>query len=195
MGKIIVIMGKSASGKDTIFNEIKKRHEVLENIIPYTTRPKRENEENGREYHFTDENTLKNLQQEGKVIELRTYNTMHGPWHYFTVDDGNIDLEKNSYIYIGTLEVYKNFIKYFGDENIFPIYIEIDDGKRLKRALDREMKQAHPRYAEMCRRYLSDEEDFSKEKLKEADIKKHFINNNLEQCISDIEDAICDIIV
>ena len=66
---------------------------------------------------------------------------------------------------------------HFGEETIVPIYIETEDGLRLERALKRERKQAEPKYAELCRRFLADCEDFSEEKLAAAGIARRFENN------------------
>ena len=94
MGKIVYLMGKSSSGKDTIFKELMKEGTMdLRTIVPYTTRPIRAGEENGVEYFFTDETGFQTLREQGKVIEDRAYNTVYGIWRYFTVDDGQIDLD------------------------------------------------------------------------------------------------------
>lgn len=180
-------MGKSSSGKDTIFKELKKRCPRLNTVVPYTTRPIRFGEKDGEDYYFVDETVLMSLQSKNKVIELRAYNTECGIWKYFTVDDGQIDLQKDSYLVIGTLESYKEMCIYFGEENLLPIYIEVSDGMRLERALKREHLQQNPKYAEMCRRFLADEQDFSEKKLEEAGIKKRFQNIELEKCLDEIE--------
>ena len=53
MGKIFCLMGKSSSGKDTIFKELKDDTDLnLKPIISYTTRPKRVSETQGIEYFF-----------------------------------------------------------------------------------------------------------------------------------------------
>ena len=106
MGKIYYIMGKSASGKDSIFKELKKRMPQLREIVLYTTRPIRENETEGAEYHFVNEEFLREMQEKKRVIELRSYDTKCGIWKYFTADDGQIDLEEFHYLAIGTLESY-----------------------------------------------------------------------------------------
>ena len=155
MGKIVYLMGKSSSGKDTIFKELMKEGTMdLRTIVPYTTRPIRAGEENGVEYFFTDETGFQTLREQGKVIEDRAYNTVYGIWRYFTVDDGQIDLTTKNYLMIGTLEAYEKMITYYGREAILPVYIELDDGVRLQRALDRELRQEKPKYEEMCRRFL-----------------------------------------
>ena len=190
MGKIFYLMGKSSSGKDSIFKKIKERIPELKNIILYTTRPIRKGEQNGVEYHFVDENKLQELEKRGCVIEQRAYQTKHGIWKYFTADDGQVDLSKYSYLVIGTLVSYQEMCKYFGKENMIPLYVEVEDGLRLSRALERERQQAAPKYAEMCRRFLADSEDFSEKNLQDAGITKRFQNLDFQKCVSEICDYI-----
>ena len=191
MGRIFYIMGKSSSGKDTIYSRLLRDKEFgLKNVLLYTTRPVRQGEADGREYHFVDEERFRQFMDEGKVIEYRTYETVHGPWTYFTADDGQVDLKARSYLAIGTLESYENMKRYFGEENVCPIYVEVEDGERLKRALAREELQEKPRYAEMCRRFLADTEDFTEENLERAGIKRRFQNVELESCMEEIREYI-----
>ena len=89
MKHLFYLCGKSASGKDTIYEELLKDESLqLRPLVPYTTRPIRAGEMEGQEYHFTDRETLRRLEKAGKVIEERTYETVCGLWTYFTVDDG-----------------------------------------------------------------------------------------------------------
>lgn len=188
MGKIFYLMGKSSSGKDTIYNKLLQNKKLnLQKIVLYTTRPIRAGEENGIHYYYVDEKKTDELIKAGKVIELRAYDTFYGVWKYFTVCDDQIDLEKSDYLMIGTIESFQKTKAYFGSERVVPIMIELDDGVRLQRALDRERKEEHPRYEEMCRRFLADSIDFSPEKKKEAGIEKEFYNQNLEECLCEIE--------
>lgn len=190
MGKIFYLMGKSSSGKDTIYGRLKERFPKLRTVTLYTTRPIRKGEEEGREYHFTNEEGLKRFQEAGKVIELREYHTVHGIWKYFTVDDGQFDLVNYNYLMIGTLESYGKMKEYFGEDALLPVYIEVEDGRRLLRAIEREQRQSEPRYAELCRRFLADTEDFSEEKLKGVGRDDRFINENLEDCLRKISERI-----
>ncbi len=192
MGKIYYLMGKSSSGKDTLFKKLIEDRELsLKTIVGYTTRPMREGETEGVEYHFIDETSLRKLDADGKIIELRAYNTVHGIWKYLTVDDGQIDLEGNDkYLLIGTLESYEKVRSYFGKDNLVPLYITVDDGERLQRALDRERMQDTPRYAEMCRRFLADEADFSEENISRCEIEKVYENRELENCFNELKIAI-----
>lgn len=187
MNKIVYLMGKSASGKDTIYRRLHKEFPELADIVLYTTRPAREGEQHGREYYFISDDKVQQFCEEGRIIELRAYNTVHGVWKYLTVDDGQIDLTKESYLVIGTLESYQKMKQYFGREAMLPVYIEVEDGLRLERALRREREQSTPRYEEMCRRFLADCKDFSEEKLKEAEIEKIFQNIDMEKCIREIK--------
>ena len=190
MGKIVYIMGKSSTGKDTIFKELVRKNEFnFKTIVTYTTRPIREGEKNGQEYFFTDEAGFNKLKSEGKVIEDRCYNTIHGPWIYFTADDGQIN-DTDNYITIGTLESYVKICEYYGNSRIIPVLVELDDGVRLQRALNREKKQDKPKYEEMCRRFLADSADFSEDKIESAKIKRRFYNNELNVCLKEIEDYI-----
>ena len=115
-------------------------------------------------------------------------------WHYFTADDGQIDLKNHDYLGIGTLESYQKMKEYFGQDTMVPLYIEVEDGERLSRALTREKMQKSPRYAELCRRFLADCEDFSEEKLLEAGITQRFSNVNLEECMAEIEKKITSMV-
>jgi len=178
MGKIFYIIGKSSTGKDTIFEELAGREGLsLQRIVPYTTRPIRSKEVTGVQYHFVDEARLAALEKAGQVIELRTYDTICGLWKYFTAHDESIHLQKNDYIAIGTLVSYLKMRDYYEAKQVVPIYIEVDDGIRLERALKRERKQQFPKYEEVCRRFLADAADFSEEKLIAAGIEKRFLNN------------------
>ena len=148
MGKIYYMMGKSSSGKDTLFREILEEMPQLKTVTLYTTRPMREGEQDGVEYFFVAQDTLQSYEKQGKVIEQRAYETVHGIWRYATVDDGQADLKHEDYLMIGTLESYEKMRSYYGEERIVPIYIEVEDGERLMRALKRERQQETPRYSE-----------------------------------------------
>jgi guanylate kinase len=184
MGKIFCLMGKSSTGKDTLYKMLLEDGALsLKKIIPYTTRPMRRGETDGVEYYFCGEKELADLLKRGKVIELRAYDTVQGVWKYFTVDDHQIQDLRQNYLLIGTLEAYGKLRDYFGKERIVPIYIEVEDGIRLERAIGRERQQREPHYEEMCRRFLADEKDFSKERLAACGIDRGYENNDFNTCI------------
>ncbi|MDR2045246.1 MAG: 50S ribosome-binding GTPase [Clostridium sp.] len=186
MGKIVYLMGKSCAGKNTVFQKLLEEEIHLKTIIPYTTRPIRAGETDGVEYHFTDEAGFRQMERAGRVIESRTYHTAHGKWIYFTAADETIDLERHSYLMIGTLDSFVQVKEYFGVTKLLPVMIELDDGKRLQRALERERSQETPRYEEMCRRFLADSEDFRADKVADAGVTKTFSSHDLSGCLAQI---------
>lgn len=190
MGKIYCLLGKSSSGKDSIFKLLLDDKRLgLKPIVTYTTRPIRDSETNGVEYFFIDDQTMEQYKQEGKVIEFRTYNTVHGKWTYSTINDGQFASDDN-YLLITTLEAYKHIRKFFKEGTVVPLYIDVDDGIRLDRALQRERQQTNPKYAELCRRFLADSLDFSEENLKECGIQKYYSNTDLSECVKAIKEDI-----
>ncbi len=187
MSKIFFILGKSCSGKDTIFRQLKNNRNLnLRTVVGYTTRPMREGEKDGEEYFFVNQKKFQQLKESGKIIECRNYNTVHGVWSYFTVDDGQIDFSKGNYLYIGTLESYEKMVQYYGGDAVIPLYIQVESGERLWRAINRERSQKEPKYAELCRRFLADEEDFKEENIVKAGITKRYDNIVLEDCMKEI---------
>ena len=187
MGKLFILIGKSASGKDAIYRRLLEDEELnLKPYVGFTTRPIRSGEMDGKEYFFTDMQELERFEATGRLIEKRIYHTVYGDWCYFTVDSDKTDLKCNDYLYICTLESYIPVRDYYGEERVVPIFIQVDDGERLQRALDRERSQAEPKYAEMCRRFLADEADFAEDKIREARISRRFNNDNLDDCVREI---------
>ncbi len=184
-------MGKSASGKDSISRTIAKKY-TLKEIVLYTTRPIRSGECEGVNYHFTSVDDFFALEQAGKVIESRCYDTVQGKWYYYTVfDEQFTDPEGGDCLIIGTLESYvrtKEFIEKRQDASckLIPVYIEVENGLRLERALGRERSMGKPDYAEMCRRFLADEKDFAEEKILAAGIERRFANVDLDSCLAEI---------
>lgn len=178
MAKIAVIFGKSSSGKDTLLEILLKEYpDIFVSIIPCTTRPKRDGEINGKEYHFFDDNGYFKYKEEGKIVESRSYDTEFGVWYYFNIDEKIYMDEKVIYLNIGTLDSYKSFCDYFGKDNIIPIYLDAPGDIRLIRSIYRlgENRKAKD-IKEICRRYLTDEEDFSYSKIKKLNLSIKFDN-------------------
>ena len=190
---IFCMMGKSGTGKDTLYKELLNDGALpFERLVPCTTRPIRDGEMNGREYRFYTAEEFAALEQAGRIIESRCYETVYGPWHYFTADDGQIDLARRSTLLIGTIESYLALRGYYGADRVVPVYVEVEDGERLQRALDRERAESEPKYRELCRRFLADCEDFSEEKIAQAGITRRFVNDNLDRCIQEIKDFLLE---
>lgn len=190
MGKLYVFMGKSASGKDTLYREIGRRHPELHPVVTYTTRPIRAGETEGKEYHFVTEGILRDMERAGRVVECRCYTTVKGPWYYFTAEDGQIDFERGDFCLISTLEGYEKICSFYGAENVVPLYLEVPDFVRIERSLARESRQPEPCVAEVCRRYLADEEDFSRERREKAGITSSIFNEDINSAIRQIEEIL-----
>lgn len=185
MSRIFYIIGKSSSGKDTVYKYLISKMNFIP-IVMYTTRPMRENERQGREYYFVDRACFDKMCSDGDVIESRIYNTVHGEWIYFTAKN-SISITDGNCLGIGTLESFVRIKEFFGSA-VIPIYIETDDGIRLSRAVERERMEKIPKYKELCRRFIADCDDFSEEKLSSAGIKRRFHNDsNIESCIEEIK--------
>ena len=191
--KIIYIVGKSSVGKDTIYQILKKKMNI-KTYVMYTTRPIRTGEKNGIDYYYLKQEEMEKYINEfdSKVMEYRTYNTVYGPWTYATIIDKQFDSNEDL-LMEGTLESYNAVKKYFKNNDkieVVPIYIEVDDGIRLERALKREREQEKPKYEELCRRFLADSKDFSEDKIIKSGITKRFQNVDLDKCVKEIVDYI-----
>ncbi len=198
MSRIFYLIGKSSTGKDSVLAALLKDPGLhLKEIVQYTTRPIRDGEKEGREYHFITMEESEALEKEGRVVEERVYQTVHGPWKYLFVDDGQIGDCGEDFIAVGTVESYTKVRDYFGAETVIPIYLYVETGERLQRALTRERSHDHPKYAEMCRRFLADEQDFSEEKLRDAgllddqgQVKNSFENVDFDTVLEKIREFI-----
>ena len=162
MGRLFVFMGKSASGKDTLYGELLARCPEIHAVIPYTTRPIREGETDGGAYYFVSEDKMRRMEKENRIVESRCYQTVHGPWYYFTAEDGQIDWDKGDFVLISTLEGFEKISRFYGADKVVPLYIEV------------------------CRRFLADEKDFSKENLKRLNITDKIVNDSVENALREI---------
>lgn len=155
MIKILALMGKSGAGKDTIQNLLLSRHpKQFHRIVSCTTRPIRENEIDGIHYKFlTEQEFLDGMMQE-LFIEALEFNG----WFYGSMITSLHKDKINVGIFTpaGIEALYDTANAYNLD--ILPIYIEASDKTRLLRSLNREK---NPDVKEICRRYQTDEEDFS----------------------------------
>ena len=192
MSHLFFLIGKSSSGKDTLYSRIVGELGLIPAVL-YTTRPVRDNEREGVEYHFVDDAAFQRMNENGTVIEYRVYDTVFGKWTYFTAAD-SISLDKGDCIGIGTLESYEKIRRYYGSGTVVPLYIEVEDNIRFLRAVEREKKQSKPKFLELCRRFVADSSDFSDEKLEKAGITMRFENSGApEECFSEIKKYISEI--
>ena len=148
--KVIALFGKSGAGKDTLQNMMIAQNNNMHKIISCTTRPPRENEVNGVDYYFMDEEEFSIKVIAGDMLE----HTIFRNWFYGTPIQ-SLDPTKTN---IGVFNI-AGIRTLLEDQrlDVHPIYVQVSDKTRLMRALSREQD---PDCKEICRRFLTDEEDF-----------------------------------
>lgn len=153
MYNVVAIMGKAGSGKDSLMKAV-LHHDTLNNlneIVSYTTRPMREGEKEGINYHYVSDEEFLQLILEDKMLEATIFNS----WCYGTALNS---LNQNK-INIGVFNPagVESLMK---DPriNLKIFYIEASDKERLIRQLTREQ---NPDIEEILRRYKADNLDFS----------------------------------
>lgn len=147
---MIVICGKSGSGKDTIAKELLGLG--VQRVITYTTRPRRSGEMDGETYHFISDDKFQSLLEDGFFIETTKYNVATGEvWRYGTPFNG---LSKDKFVVMNPDGV-KSILKH-PEYNPIVFYMYTDDVLRMKRLADRgDMPD------EVRRRKIADEKDFA----------------------------------
>lgn len=184
MYKLFCLVGKSNTGKDTLANSLLRMPELkLSRLVLYTTRPRRPLEKKGEAYHFVSPQMLDALIRKHGMIERRDYQTAKGLWSYCTLPDKDMQAHRIAVTPLPALRAYR---EHFGVQRVVPLYIEVPDRERLLRAVTREAHHAAPCYTEVCRRFLSDELDFSQENLLSAGITRSFENLDLSDCLSEL---------
>ena len=156
MYKIICLIGKSGSGKDTI---IQKLHADLKIpiAISFTSRPMRPGEIQDLTYHFVSDSYFEDNKE--KFIEQRIYKTYGKDgnvefWKYGLTEES---FEEGNNLVIVDVNGYKALRKYFGEGNVLPFFIHCSDTTRLNRVL---LRGDGSNKLEVMRRFAADEEDF-----------------------------------
>ncbi|MCI9155929.1 MAG: guanylate kinase [Lawsonibacter sp.] len=159
MSRIFCLVGKSCSGKDTLYARILERCPELVPVILHTTRPRRPGEVDGQTYHFVTQEQLRRYEELGQVIEKREYHTNQGLWTYFTLRF-SLDTDR---LMITTLDGARALMDCY--DGVQLVYLHVDDRTRLLRYIQRESCQERPDYTEVCRRFVADQADFAQERL------------------------------
>ena len=184
--KIIILTGKSASGKGLVENKLVKNG--FKRIITYTTRPSRDGERNGIDYNFVTEHHFLQLIRENELVEYRKYNTEFGIWYYGS-SANSIDLNKHDYVITLTLDGAEAFVNYFGAENCIVFYIDAPKSVREKRAESRDPQGFNK--DEWDRRAKTDNVDFAFEKVaKICNFRIDNYNKPIYNLIKEIKDNI-----
>ena len=158
---VIILTGKSCSGKDSVRRELEKYN--FNNIVSYTSRPIRENEIDGIDYNFVNRSQFEKMITTEQMIEYRTYNTLVNnipdKW-YYGLKKEKLD-PKGCYVVVLDLDGTENFIKYYGKKNCYVVYMCCPKSERERRAIERGSFDK----TEWNRRVSADEKDFKAKKL------------------------------
>lgn len=148
---IFAIVGKSASGKDYLAKMLVKEIPLIHPIVSWTTRPPREGEKEGEDYHFVSEQEFLKARRAGEFIEWARFNG----WYYGTPHSA----VSTSAVYIGVFNLtgLASLMRHQDMYQVIPIYMDTPLPVRLKRSIKRE----HKLTPEMIRRMLADHRDFS----------------------------------
>lgn len=172
--KIIAVMGQAGAGKDSFVNAIIKGNylSLAKPIISCTTRPIRENEQDGVNYHYLTNEEFAEQVVNGEMLEATVFNN----WCYGT---STKNLDKNA-INLGVFNPESvEILRGYDNIDLIVIYIVADDKVRLLRQLNRE---EHPDCNEIVRRFGTDKQDFRETRINS--ISPDFvIENNGEQDI------------
>ena len=172
--KIYCIQGLTSSGKTTITERVSKELNIPV-LISHTTRPIREGiEENGKTYHFVDNDFF----NENEFLEQRHYNTEYGVWKYGLHIS---ELENKPYsLFIVDRQGYEELQDKLGEDKLVSIFIEVSE-EELKRR--NKLRGDCPK--EFSRRLKSDIEEFK------GHISDYIVyNNNLEDAVKKVKEII-----
>jgi len=186
---IIVIVGFSASGKDSIQKYISDNYSY-KMVVSHSSRPMRPSESEGNPYYFITKKQFEEMITQDEFIECRKYNTLvegkEDVWFY-GVSKSAIDLSKHSYIIVldilGLIEIKKHF-----KDNIISFFIDVDEQTRKQRAISREGFDQ----TEWTRRKLDDEEQFTYE-IVNREVDYMVSNYDFNECVKYILNKIGEI--
>ncbi|TVX86013.1 guanylate kinase [Paenibacillus agilis] len=168
---IFCLIGHSSSGKSTVERNLEEVG--YPRIISYTTRPMREKEKDGVDYHFIERSTFAELEKQGFFAEKARYRD----WYYGLSLNG-IDYKNKDYIVVVTTHGYDELVRVVGEENVIAIHIKVEERERIIRQLNR-----GDEVDEVFRRIYTDRKDF-------AGVEDicHFtvINNGMTETMQDV---------
>ena len=110
---MIIIMGKSASGKTTVLNELVTKH-GFNSVVTYTNRPMREGEIADVTYHYISKEEFLEKIKSGFFAEWKKYLVDDDVWYYGSAKKDLEKADKKSVIILtpdGVRDIKKNGIK------------------------------------------------------------------------------------
>ena len=179
--KVIAIAGKAGSGKDALLKGVLGQNPNLHEIISCTTRPKRDNEEEGVNYYYLTSRQLADKILANEMLETTCFNG----WYYGT-PISSLDPDKINVGVFNPAGITE--LAYNDNIDLVIIYVQASDKIRLTRQLNREV---NPNVKEIVRRFSTDEEDFKN--FKERFDPIHLDNEVWEDygyCVNEILDVV-----
>ena len=185
MGKIIAIVGRNGSGKDTINNLIMKppyssiiKPELSRgNVKMYTTRARRDDSDDAV-YEFVTESQMLDMYESGEVLEYRKYDIGTKEYKYYLYGYGRKYLsntDKDINIMVAPTFESINAIKERAPEiDINILYLYAPGVVCLERMISREktLNRNDPKLIDVCQRCISSEHQFS---IFDKEIRKHIM--------------------
>ena len=155
MYKVICILGKQASGKDSLARYIAKQYDC-KIAVSSTTRPMRSNEVSGIDYFFLDDKDF--FKQD--LVEYKEYNTLSDGkpaiWYYGLTSNA-LDTKYGNVVAVVDVHGLEQIIGHVGENNVLAIYVDADYESRMYRAIARDAKFE---INEFYRREMTDGEKF-----------------------------------
>lgn len=148
---IIVLVGKTASGKTTVANELCKHG--YKKIVTYTTRPMRENEVQDVDYHFISDEQFNKMVENNEFTEYKRYNTAHGVWSYGSVVTLEQEYSDDCYVIILTPQGLRDLSK--KTSRYIAFYLNVSFESQLKR-----LKKRGDEERQIIKRLKNDAKDF-----------------------------------
>lgn len=105
---MLIVLGKTASGKDTILAELV--NQGYRKMTTYTTRPIRTGEIQDKTYHFISEEKFLDMVSKGLFLEYKSYDTVDGTWYYGSLLEDYENSDKGTVIILNP-DGYKELLK------------------------------------------------------------------------------------
>lgn len=158
---MLVLTGPSASGKTEVSKILMEKYH-LKKLITYTTRPIREHETNGIDYHFISVPEFLKMQENNEFIETTFYNN-----NYYGSRKADISPEKLAILDPNGVNQYYKVL----ENNIVSIFLDAPEEVRKERMIKR-----GDSLETIERRTLSDRDVFQKDTY----LKLDFVVKNLD---------------
>lgn len=156
--KLFLLVGKSASGKDTFLNMLLSDFKEIKPLVSHTTRPMRTGEKDGETYHFVDDATFEEMLDNGEFLETTSY-TIESENKIYKYGLSKKEVMDTPYAMtiVNPYGLNNLLANKFIKDNIVSILITRNDKDRILAYINRD---ENVNIKEMIDRYKRDEEDF-----------------------------------